>query len=174
MPEWLPDDLQIRDATADDANSITRIYNQGIEDRTATLETELRSPQERAEWLASHGPRHPVILAVDPSGIVLGWGSLNRFNPRAAYEYVVDFSVYVAREVRGRGVGDALLGALESRARALGYHKMVLAAFASNGPGLRLYERRGFAAVGVYHEQGMLDGRWVDVVLMEKILDPAG
>jgi phosphinothricin acetyltransferase len=162
--------LHIRDATPDDVPAIARIYNEGIEDRTATLETELRSPEERAGWLASHGPRHPVLLAVDPGGTVLGWGSLNRFNPRAAYDHVADFSLFVAREVRGRGVGGALLSALEVRARAIGYHKMVLAAFPTNTPGTRLYERHGFSTVGIYHEQGLLDGHWVDVVIMEKLL----
>ena len=163
--------VQIRDAKPDDAVAIARVYNQGIEDRVATLETELRSPEERAEWLASHGPRYPVLVAVDGSGNVLGWGSINVFNPRRAYEHVVDFSLYVAREHRGRGIGDALLGALEARARSLGYHKMVLAAFPTNLPGKRLYERHGFSLVGIYHEQGMLDGRWVDVMVMEKILN---
>jgi L-amino acid N-acyltransferase YncA len=161
---------QIRDATPDDAPVIATIYNQGIEDRTATLETELRSPEERTGWLASRDSRHPVLLAVDNDGVVLGWGSLNRFNPRAAYDHVADLSVFVAREARGRGVGKALLGALEARARAIGYHKMVLAAFPTNTPGMRLYERHGFAIVGTYREQGMLDGRWVDVVVMEKLL----
>jgi L-amino acid N-acyltransferase YncA len=162
--------LHVRDATPDDAPAIATIYNQGIEDRTATLETELRSPEERLEWLASHDSRHPVLLAVSGDGTPLGWGSLNRFNPRAAYDHVVDLSVFVAREARRRGVGRALLGALEARARAIGYHKMVLAAFPTNTPGMRLYERHGFVVVGTYHEQGMLDGRWVDVVLMEKLL----
>ncbi len=162
--------VQIRDASPDDAAAIARIYNQGIEDRVATLETELRSPEERAEWLASHGTRYPVLVAVDGAGNVLGWGSINRFNPRKAYDHVVDFSLYVAREHRGRGIGDAILGALEGRARSLGYHKMVLAGFPTNIPGKRLYERHGFSLVGIYHEQGMLDGRWIDVIIMEKIL----
>jgi L-amino acid N-acyltransferase YncA len=162
--------VKIRTATIDDTPAIARIYNQGIEDRVATLETQLRTPYERAEWLAARGPRHPVIVAVDDSGAVLGWASLNAFNPRPAYDHVVDISVYVAREQRGRGIGDALLGALEERARGLGYHKLVLAAFPSNAAGMRLYDRHGFATVGIYHEQGMLDGRWVDVITMEKIL----
>lgn len=162
--------LEIRDATLDDASAIARIYNQGIEDRVATLETQLRSPEERAEWLAARERRHPVLVAIDSTGAVLGWASLNRFNPRPAYDHVADFSVYVAREQRGRGVGDALLGALVERAQSLGYHKLVLAAFPTNAPGMRLYERHGFTQVGVYHEQGMLDGRWVDVVVMERML----
>ncbi len=162
--------MEIREATREDAAAIAHIYNQGIEDRSATLETHLRTPEERAEWLAARSPRHPVLVAVDGSGTIVGWGSLNSFNPRPAYDHVVDFSVYVAREQRGRGIGDALLGMLEVRARALGYHKMVLAAFPTNAPGMRLYERHGFQTVGIYHEQGMLDEQWVDVIIMEKIL----
>ncbi len=164
------DHLKIRDATREDAAAIAHIYNQGIEDRAATLETQLRTADERAEWLAARGPRHPVLVAVDGSGTVVGWSSLNSFNPRAVYDHVADISVYVAREQRGRGIGDALMSALEQRARELGYHKMVLAAFPTNAPGMRLYERHEFQAVGVYHEQGLLDGQWVDVIVMEKIL----
>ncbi len=162
--------MDVRDATPEHAAAIAHIYNQGIEDRVATLETEVRTPQERVAWLAAHDSRHPVLVAVNSTGAVVGWGSLNVFNPRPAYAHVVDFSVYVTREQRGQGVGDALLGALEVRARALGYHKMVLAAFPTNAPGMRLYERHGFTTVGIYHEQGMLDGRWIDVIVMEKLL----
>ena len=162
--------MQIREATREDAAAIARIYNQGIEDRAATLETLLRTPEERAEWLTSRGPRHPVLVAVDSAGMAVGWGSLNQFNTRPVYDHVADFSVYVAREQRGQGIGDALLGALEKRARGLGYHKMVLAALPTNAPGMRLYERHDFQTVGIYHEQGLLDGRWVDVILMEKLL----
>lgn len=163
-------EIEIREATHDDAPAIARIYNQGIEDRMATLETELRSPEERAAWLAAREARHPVLVAVDGDVAVLGWASLNRFNPRPAYDHVADFSVYVAREARGRGVGNMLLGALVERAHALGYHKLVLAAFPHNAAGMRLYERHGFRTVGIYHEQGMLDGRWNDVVIMERLL----
>jgi phosphinothricin acetyltransferase len=95
---------------------------------------------------------------------------LNAFNPRPAYDHVADFSVYVARESRGQGIGDLLLGALVDRARGLGYHKLVLAAFPDNAAGMKLYERHRFRTVGVYKEQGQLDGRWVDVILMEKLL----
>jgi DNA-binding transcriptional ArsR family regulator len=82
--------ITIRTATTADAPAIAAIYNQGIEDRVATLETQLRTPEERAEWLAAHGPRHPVLVAVDDEGAVLGWSSLNPFNPRPAYDHVAD------------------------------------------------------------------------------------
>ena len=161
--------LSIRPATTDDAEVICRVYNQGIEDRLATLETELRTPGERREWLAARGPRHPVLVAV-AEGAVVGWGSLNRFNPRPAYDHVADLSVYVERAWRGRGVGRRLLATLVDAARGLGYHKMVLAAFPFNAAGVALYERLGFSTVGVYREQGLLDGKWVDVVVMERLL----
>ncbi len=98
----------VRDATADDVAAIAAIYNQGIEDRQATLETEPRSADERQAWLAERGARLPVLVGVD-AGHVVGWASLNRFNPRAAYDHVADLSVYVDRAHRGHGVGHALL-----------------------------------------------------------------
>ena len=191
--------MTIRDATLADADAICRIYNQGIEDRVATLETEMRTPAERREWLAARGPRHPVLLAETTGGVgrttephtlpnrppttqaglaapatinpaPIAWASLNRFNPRPAYDHVADLSVYVERAWRGRGVGRALLGALVERARAIGYHKLVLAAFPENAGGMALYARLGFTRVGIYREQGLLDGRWVDVVVMERLL----
>jgi L-amino acid N-acyltransferase YncA len=161
--------ITLRVARAGDADSICVIYNQGIEDRVATLETELRTPAERREWMAARGPRHPVIVA-ERQGMIVGWASLNVFNPRPAYQHVADLSVYVERGWRGRGVGGRLLEDLVERARGIGYHKMVLATFPTNAMGVRLYERVGFTRVGVYREQGMLDGRWVDTLVMEKLL----
>jgi phosphinothricin acetyltransferase len=162
-------DLQIRPATAADAAAIAAIYNQGIEDRIATLETELRTPEERRQWLDARGPRHPVIVAT-ADGHVVGWGSLNPFSPRRAYQYVADFSVYVEREWRGRGVGRRMLERLIDLAREHGYHKMVLSTFPTNTLGVALYERLGFERVGIYREMGLLDGRWVDTLIMERIL----
>ena len=162
-------EVRIRPAQPADAPAITRIYNEGIRDQ-ATLETRERSEEERLAWLHGRGERHPVLVA-ERNGTVVGWGSLNPFNPREAYRHVADFSVYVAREARGMGVGSALLPALIARARALAYHKMVLAGFPSNEVSVRLYQRFGFREVGIYREQGQLDGRWVDVIIMEKLLD---
>jgi phosphinothricin acetyltransferase len=164
-----PAELMVRDARPDDAAAIATIYNQGIVDRIATLETEERTPEERVAWLAARGPRHPVLVA-EQAGMVVGWGSLNQFNPRKAYDYVADFSVYVERAWRGKGVGSALLRALIARAKLLGYHKLVLSAFPWNALGMALYQKHGFRTVGIYKEQGLLDGQWVDTIIMEKIL----
>jgi L-amino acid N-acyltransferase YncA len=161
--------LTLRLATVADAEAICRIYNQGIEDRIATLETELRTPQERREWLADRGPRHPVIVAETDVGVV-GWGSLNVFNPRPAYRFVADFSIYIERGWRSKGLGGRLLARLIELARERDFHKLVLSAFPSNAGGMALYSKLGFRTVGIYKEQGRVDGQWLDTVIMEKLL----
>ncbi len=157
-------------ATEADAEAICRIYNQGIEDRVATLETELRTPEERRRWMAGRSPRYPVVVAESEGGEVLGWGSLNVFSPRDAYRFVADFSVYIERGWRDKGVGSVLLERLIALAREHGFHKMVLSAFPTNAGGMALYEKLGFRTVGIYREQGRLDGEWVDTIVMEKLL----
>jgi phosphinothricin acetyltransferase len=186
---------RLRVATASDAEAICRIYNQGIEDRIATLETEPRTPDERRQWLASRGARHPVIVAEPIEGLsaeqepgrarlspppaqaglkvpatIVGWASLNVFNAREAYRFVADVSVYVERGWRGQGVGRVLLEKLTELGRTHGFHKLVLSAFPSNAGGMALYAKSGFRTVGIYHEQGQLDGKWVDTIVMEKLL----
>jgi len=215
---------RLRLATASDAEAICRIYNEGIEDRVATLETELRTPDERRQWLANRSPRHPVIVAEfaefvvagtvrpaltegglkqvrpgsgsadnpfadDPSADsrsadnrsaenrsadnplgVIAWASLNVFNARECYRFVADISVYVERSWRGQGVGRALLEKLTELGRQHGFHKLVLSAFPGNAGGMALYAKSGFRTVGIYHEQGQLDGNWVDTIVMEKLL----
>ena len=161
--------LDIRPAAIGDAEAICRVYNQGIEDHVATLETSLRTADERRAWLEGRTSRHPVLVAARGAAIV-GWASLNPFNPRPCYDHVADFSIYVERGQRGTGIGRRLLDSLIEAARGLGYHKLVLAAFPSNAAGCALYARCGFRTVGIYREQGMLDGKWVDVILMERLL----
>jgi phosphinothricin acetyltransferase len=168
--------VAIRLAEAADASAICEIHNEGILDRLATLDTVLRTPDATRQWLAERGARHPVIVAEhppQPGGEIVGWGSLNRFNPREAYDGVADFSVYVGRAWRGQGIGRQLLDRLIELARATNHHKMVLAALSHNRPGIALYTRAGFERVGIYRQHGRLDGKWVDVIVMEKLLTDA-
>ena len=147
---------------------ISAIYNEGIADR-ATLETEHRTPEERRSWLAARDARHAVVV-VESDGVVVGWASLNVFNARDAYRHVADISVYVARAARGKGAGTTLLERLVELGRDGGFHKLVLAGFPTNAASVALYRRLGFREVGIYREQGELNGRWVDVLLMERLL----
>jgi L-amino acid N-acyltransferase YncA len=163
-------DYRVRPATEADAAAICLVYNQGIEDRLATLETELRTPDERRQWLAARGPRHPVIVAEAPGAGPIAWGSLNVFNAREAYRFVADISVYVERQWRGKGAGRAVLARLVELGREHGFHKLVLSAFPFNPGGMALYATMGFRTVGIYEDQGQLDGQWVDTIIMERLL----
>jgi phosphinothricin acetyltransferase len=164
---------RVRDATAADLEAIRRIYNEGIEDRIATLDADPKDADDIAAWWAQHGERYRVLVAEDAGGTVLGWASLNPYSHRCAYDGVADLSVYVARAARGCGVGSALLPALERVAASNGFHKIVLFMLAFNANAERLYRRFGYRDVGVFREQGRLDGRFVDVSAMEKIVKPS-
>ena len=159
----------IRQAADGDLEAIAAIYNEGIEDRVATLDTQPKSRDEIADWWRHHGDRY-AVLVVTENGNLLGWASLNRFSARCAHAEIADVSVYVKREFRGRGVGFALLSGLAHEAAASGFRKLVLHALDDNEHGKRLYFKAGFREVGVFREHGQIDGRYVDVVAMERIL----
>jgi len=152
-----------------DINSILEIYNQGIEDRIATLETDTKDYAYMKDWLDKHNGRYNVIVA-EQEGKIVGWASLNQYNNRSAYDGVADISVYISREYRGRGIGKRLLSELENIAKENGFHKMVLFTFPFNQLGQGLYKKMGFREVGVFKNQGILDGNFVDVMAMEKLL----
>jgi len=167
-----PSALRVRNATAGDLDAIRRIYNEGIEDRVATLDEDPKSADDMAAWWSAHQDRYAVLVAENAASGIIGWASLNPYSHRCAYNGVADLSVYVARAARGSGVGSLLLGALERTAKSNGFHKIVLFTFTFNAGGQGLYRKLGYREVGTFHEMGKLDGRFVDVMAMEKTLVP--
>jgi phosphinothricin acetyltransferase len=159
-----------RFATLHDVPAIREIYNQGIEDRIATLETRLRTDEDMHEWLVNRSDSHKVLVIRDGSETVHGWASLNVFNSRCCYSGVVDISVYVRRNMRGKGLGKILLQTLIQTAKDQGFHKLVLSTFEFNKAGQHLYKSLGFRTVGTYIQQGILDDKWIDVTIMERLL----
>jgi len=163
-------EILIRFATINDIEQITEIYNQGIEDRIATMEAHTKSIDEEAHWFSSRSERHKVLVVEDEKGGIKGWASLNVFNARECYGGVADLSIYIRRTERGKGFGKQLLIALIEIAKEVGFHKLVLTTFASNLAGQRLYASLGFTKVGTYTKQGVLDGQWMDTTIMEKLI----
>ena len=163
---------RVRNATAADLDAIGRIYNEGIEDRIATLDVDPKTAGDMAAWWSVHQGRFVVLVAQNAADEIVGWASLNPYSNRCAYDGVADLSVYVARAARGTGVGSALLRALEKTAKAHDFHKIVLFTFTFNAGGQGLYRKSGFREVGTFHEMGKLEGRFVDVMAMEKTLVP--
>ena len=162
-------DVFIRKATEQDIESIRVIYNQGIEDRIATWETTIKDMAYMKDWFENHGGRYTVIVA-EYEGLVIGWGSLNPYNIRCTYEGVDDVSLYIFRGFRGKGIGTKILTKLERFAKENAFHKIVLSAFSFNSLGQYLYRKKGYREVGVFKEHGILDGKFVDVIVMEKLL----
>lgn len=160
----------IRIASFSDIGQITEIYNQGIQDRIATLESTIKSMEEMIAWFKNKSSRHKVLVINDENNVVKGWASLNVFNARECYQGVTDLSIYIRRENRGQGLGKELLLALIEMAKHMGFYKMVLTTLAVNNAGHKLYQSVGFTKVGTYVKQGILDGKWVDVNIMEKFL----
>ncbi|WFA08374.1 arsinothricin resistance N-acetyltransferase ArsN1 family A [Tissierella sp. Yu-01] len=163
-------EYKVREANILDIPYLTNIYNQGIEDRIATLETRLRENSEMEEWFTSRGERYKVIVIEDNKGIVIGWASINVFNSRCCYNGVGDISIYINRNMRGKGLGNILLNSLFNIAKQQDFHKLVLSTFEFNDVGKRLYKRLGFREVGTYINQGILDGKFVNITIMEKLL----
>lgn len=162
--------MVIREAVSRDIDSITSIYNQGIEDRIASLETEIKDPSYMNRWFTEHSGRYKIIVA-EQEGEIVGWSSLNPYSSsRLAYQGVADLSIYISRSHRGRGIGGWLLLGIEKLAKENEFHKIVLFTFPFNQTGQGLYKKSGYREVGVFKNQGLLDGKFVDVMAMEKLL----
>jgi L-amino acid N-acyltransferase YncA len=159
----------IRLATAEDLAAINAIYNHYVCRSTCTYQEEPTTEDERREWFAAHGARHPVTVAVI-DGAVVGWGALSVFRSRAAYLYTVEDSVYVRPDMQRRGIGKAILADLIVRAQALGHHAVMALIDGEQGPSIALHERFGFARVGLLKEVGCKFSRWLDVVYMERLV----
>ena len=164
-----PDQRTVRVATPADLPSIRAIVNQAIEDRIATLDSEPKTLEETERWYDDHDERYAILVAAENDDVI-GYAALNRYSHRCGYDGVADLSIYVRRDKRGAGVGTRLLTELEAAARKCDFHKIVLFAFPTNEAGKRLYIKAGFTEVGTFREQGKLDGKYVDVIAMEKIL----
>jgi phosphinothricin acetyltransferase len=165
-----PPPLTTRLATAADAAAIATIYNEGIADRVATFETESRTAEQIATLLKDKGERFPTVV-VERAGRVVAWAGAGAYRSRPAYAGVAEHSVYVARDARGTGAGRVALDALCRTYAARGFWKIVSRIFPENTASLRLHERCGFRAVGVYQRHGKLDGEWRDCVIVERLLD---
>jgi len=177
-PPSAPSALHVRRAEPADAAAVAEIYNRAIQERIATFETEERSDETMRAWIAEHDDRHPVLVGevTDAAGTpgrghrVIAWASLASYRPRACYAGVGEFSVYVRDGYRGQHVGERILLALLEEARRLGYWKLVSRIFPQNTPSRRLVARCGFREVGTYEKHGKLDGRWLDTVIVERLI----
>ena len=162
-------DLRLRLATLEDAEAIGEIYNREVVESTATFDLVPRTVVEQQAWLAARSGAYAAVVA-DRSDGVIGFGSLSPYRDRPAYSTSVEDSVYVHRDHQRQGVGRRLLDELVAVAVGHGFHA-VFARIVSDHPGsIALHRAAGFEAVGTEREVGRKFGRWLDVVVMERLL----
>jgi phosphinothricin acetyltransferase len=159
-------------AKREDAAAIAEIYNQGIEERIATFETEPRSPEQIVAALDERGERYPTVVA-ERDGRVIAWAAAGLYRSRPCYAGIGEYSVYVHRSARGTGAGRVVLEALFRACEARGIWKLVSRIFPENVSSLALCRATGFREVGVYRRHAKLDGVWKDCVIVEKLLGEA-
>ena len=163
-------DVQLRLAQRADAEAIRAIYNPEVLESTVTFDLVPRTLEDQVAWLDDHAGGHPAIVATDGAGVVVGFGSLTPYRPRAAYATTVEDSVYVHREHRGCGVGVAVLGELVRLGTAHGFHSAIARIVGGHEASIALHARCGFTTIGTEREVGRKFGQWLDVELMEKLL----
>ena len=161
--------MEVRPAQVEHAEAIRDIYNLEVTTSTATFDLVPRSLAEQRAWLMERTGAHAAVVAVEDE-VVVGFGSLSPYRDRPAYTTTVEDSVYVRRDKRGRGVGQALLTELVRVARASGFHGMMARIVDGHQASLALHASLGFEVVGTELEVGRKFNRWLDVVVMQRLL----
>ncbi|MDQ4068742.1 MAG: N-acetyltransferase family protein [Actinomycetota bacterium] len=161
--------LSVRLAGPGDAEAIRSIYNVEVTESTVTFDLVPRTLADQLAWLAAHQGVHPAVVA-ELDGEVIGFGSLAPYRNRPAYATTVEDSVYVRRDRRGLGCGKRLLDELLRLATLHGFHAVMARVVGGHEASIGLHQSCGFRLVGVEKEVGRKFGRWLDVVLMQRLL----
>jgi L-amino acid N-acyltransferase YncA len=161
--------VELRVAVADDAEAIRAIYNVYVETTTYTFDLIARSLADQQAWLAARTGAHTALVAVDADQVV-GFGSLSPYRDRPAYSTSVEDSVYVHPDWVGKGVGKLVLGGLVEAAAASGFHAVFARIVGGHEASIGLHESFGFEVIGTEREVGRKFSRWLDVVVMERVL----
>ena len=146
-----------------DAGRVLQIYAEGIATGDATFET-AAPPWEH--WDRSHLRKCRLVARM--SGELVGWAALSPVSDRCAYAGVAELSVYVAAAARGKGVGGRLLADLVVASEAAGIWTLQAGIFPENVASIAIHRRNGFREVGRRERLGQLEGRWRDVVMLER------
>ena len=153
----------IRPLIAADWPAVRAIYTEGIATGNATFESE--APSWEA-WDAGHLPECRLVATM--TGRVMGWAALSPVSSRCVYAGVGEISVYVAADGRGRGMGTDLLRALVAESEQHGIWMLQAGILPENEASVAIHERCGFRVVGRREKLGQMNGRWRDVLLLER------
>ena len=161
--------VELRLARPDDAEATRAIYNAEVTGSSVTFDLVPRTLADQRAWLDARSGAMAVLVAED-AGEVVGFASLSPYRDRPAYATTVEDSVYVRRDQRGTGVGRRLLGELVAVAQTRGFHTVVARIVGGHEASIGLHRAEGFEIVGTEREVGRKFGRWLDVVVMQRML----
>jgi phosphinothricin acetyltransferase len=156
-------------ATIADADATRAIYNLEVTESTVTFDLVPRTAEEQRAWLTARSGAHAVLVAQDGDEVV-GFASFSPYRDRPAYSTTVEDSVYVRRDQQGKGVGRLLLAELTALATSHGFHTMMARIVGGHEASIALHRSMGFEVVGTEREVGRKFGRWLDVLVMQKLL----
>jgi phosphinothricin acetyltransferase len=160
----------IRPATEADVPGILAIWNPVIRDTLVTFTDLEKTPEAVAALLAERRAAGHAFLVAEENGEVLGFATFGQFRGGPGYRHSFEHTILVASEARGRGLGRALIAALEEAARAAGGHVLLAGVSAANREGIAFHIALGYREAARLSEVGRKFGRWLDLVLMEKRL----
>lgn len=161
--------MEIRLARVSDAEALRQIYNAEVTGTTVTFDLVPRSLADQEAWLEQRSGAHAVIVA-ERDGEVIGFASLSPYRDRPAYSTSVEDSVYIRGDQRGTGVGRLLLDELVKLATQHGFHTVLARIVGGHEASIALHRSVGFEVVGTEREVGRKLGRWLDVVVMQRML----
>jgi L-amino acid N-acyltransferase len=161
--------VEVRLARPTDAEATRAIYNAEVTTTTVTFDMVPRSLEDQLAWIESHAGAHPAVVATD-GGDVVGFGSLSQYRNRPAYSTTVEDSVYVRADRRGQGYGGAILSELVALATVHGFHSVIGRIVGGREASIGLHRSCAFDLVGIEREVGRKFGRWLDVVVMQRLL----
>jgi L-amino acid N-acyltransferase len=162
--------IQVRQARQVDLPQILEIYNEVIANTTAVYDYHPHTLEMRQEWFRiKHEQGFPVFVA-EENNRILGLSSIGPFRNWAAYQFTVENSIYVACELRGKGIGKLLMPPLIEAAIQLNMHIMVAGIDANNEASLKLHRNFGFEEVAHFREVGYKFGKWLDLKFLQLIL----
>jgi len=161
----------VRDAGEADLPRILDIYNNAVLNETSIWNDDIADLADRRAWWELRVSQGFPVYVADVDGTVAGYGTFAEFRPNQGYRFTVEHSIYVAVPEQRRGIGSVLLTRLIAEARQMNMHAMVGGIAADNAASIALHLRFGFVETARLPQVGFKFGRWLDLVLMQKLLD---
>tara|TARA_R110002049_G_scaffold4601_3_gene31756 strand:+ start:12452 stop:12979 length:528 start_codon:yes stop_codon:yes gene_type:complete len=163
--------VHVRIATAADAESIADIYNLYVDAGGSTFDALHWEPAYVRKQLKIPAPDAWFVAVGDQDDDVLGWAALHRFSHRHGYRFSLESAIYLRPDTFGAGVGDALQRQLDKHCGESGIHHVMAKIVTDNHRSIAFHRRHGFETVGIQREIGNMTGDWIDVTIMQKVID---